>query len=636
MAYDNFVNNSTNVQFFSGTQTDLTPYIKGTTEAVEGAFYLTTDTQKLYVGRKNSTDNKVYAVQVSRGVTFVATSGDLPSATANDIEEGELYYITTTNVLAALKEKLPSTTPKTYEWVQINPPTGINSVNTSANTVSNTATVTTELATGAGIKSGDFKIAGGSNVTVTSSNDAVNGIGTVTIAAQDTTYSIGTAATTAGDTDGAKIGLKKDGASALDSQVNITGSGTVAVTSDANGNIDIHGPSFTGITVEGKAGTANGMSISVAGTDGDGAALNISGDVDPIVEYGDGTKSQAHFKKVTRNSTDYIIADLDVYTKAQADSAIDDAIDAKLATANAMTYKGVITSAEDLKAAIGANGAHNGDVYKVGALTTPFEVNGVQVDTGDLIILTGQENSSGQLLTNAATPAVVTATTTDAYLLGDPNNSIVGVCDLVPSGDEPELTASIVTAASGATTEAAAPNIALFDGKGGGTDSSTNILTTRFISGNKITVIGEATSNANKKSTGQDLKLTFNHQVTSRTNSTNETLTSASANATDDIGQNSYQLFVFSDPSALTADAYGHITGFKGKTITFRHNKINNPVISYGNHATDSNHAIVGISISDSIGNTASANLDVKSSTLAVSGDSTNNRLTVDLKWQTF
>ena len=636
MAYDNFVNNSTNVQFFSGTQTDLTPYIKGTTEAVEGAFYLTTDTQKLYVGRKNSTDNKVYAVQVSRGVTFVATSGDLPSATANDIEEGELYYITTTNVLAALKEKLPSTTPKTYEWVQINPPTGINSVNTSANTVSNTATVTTELATGAGIKSGDFKIAGGSNVTVTSSNDAVNGIGTVTIAAQDTIYSIGTAATTAGDTDGAKIGLKKDGASALDSQVNITGSGTVAVTSDANGNIDIHGPSFTGITVEGKSGTANGMSISVTGTDGDGTALNIAGDVDPIVEYGNGTKSQAHFKKVTRNSTDYIIADLDVYTKAQADSAIDDAIDAKLATANAMTYKGVITSAADLKAAIGTNGDHNGDVYKVGALTTPFEVNGVQVDTGDLIILTGQENSSGQLLTNAATPAVVTATTTDAYLLGDPNNSIVGVCDLVPSGDEPELTASIVTAANGATTEAAAPNIALFDGKSGGTDSSTNILTTRFISGNKITVIGEATSNANKKSTGQDLKLTFNHQVTSRTNSTNETLTSASANATDDIGQNSYQLFVFSDPSALTADAYGHITGFKGKTITFRHNKINNPVISYGNHATDSNHAIVGISISDSIGNTASANLDVKSSTLAVSGDSTNNRLTVDLKWQTF
>ena len=667
MAYSNFTNNSTNVQFFSGTQDNLTKYITGTYTAsdvqpVEGAFYLTTDTQRLYVGRKNTSDNnRVYAVQVSRGITFVSTSGDLPSA--SQYEEGDFYYIVDSNVLATLKEKLNngvSYSPKQYEWVQINPPTGINSVTTSAVVTAadhsaghdEIKTINTLINTAAGSQSGSFKVAAGNNIDISVDNVDNDTVGKLTISATDTTYSIGTAATTSGETDGATIGLKKNSGSTLDSSISVNGTGTVAVTSNGSGEITVHGPEFSNVTVVGKSGSANGMTISVNGTDGDGDNFTVSGDVDPLIEYGTtGNKSTAHFQKVTRSSTDYIIADLDVYTKAQADSAISDAITAQLATADAMTYKGVVTSATDLRNQIVANGgAHNGDVYKVGTITSAFDIDGVAVDTGDLIILTGTETNGQILINNSA----ITASTSPTLIVGDPEASpaVVGICELVPSGDEPEVTASLVTAAGGATgsttaqIEASAPRFSLFDGKkGSSVSNSTNILTTRFVTGNKITVSGVETTN--KYTGGQDLKLTFDHDTTTRTDSTTETLqnngtanavlTKAADGVADTIQDDSYELFVFSDPTqALTTDTYGHVTGLKGKKIVFKHNTISNPTISYNNHSTNSNHAIVGISIADAIGNTASASVNISSSSLTINGDSTNNKVTVDLKWQTF
>ena len=644
--YNDIAENSL-IRFLSGSQADLNTMIANGT-AAEGTFYLTNDTHKLYVGRRSKTDNtKVYPEQVSRGVTVVGTSDELPTpnpttaAVEGAIEEGELYYITNTNVLAALRKKAGSN-PVTYEWVQINPPTGISSVTTSANTAGNTATVITNISTAAGDQPGSFKLAGGDNVTLTSSNDTNTGVGTVTISATDTEYTAGTAATASGQTNGATIGLKKNDETTLDSSITISGSNTVAVTSTANGTVNVVGPTFTGISVNGKTGSATGMTISVNGSKGDGTDLNLSGDVDPIIEYGDGTKSAAHFQRVTRDSNNYIIADLDVYTKDQADTAIADAITSQLATANAMTYKGVVTSFEDLRTQIVANGgAHNGDVYKVGTISQTFAVNGVTVDTGDLIILTGNEATTGanagQILIN---DSPVSASTTSGSILG--TSSTNGICELVPSGDEPELTASIQTQAAGSSSEATAPNLALYDGKNNGNSSSTNILTTRFLSGNKITVKGEATSATNKKSTGQDLKLTFDHEATTRTDNSdvtvqnngtaNAVLTKAIANATDTIGQDGYELFVFSDPTqALTTDAYGHVTGFNGKKIVFKHNKISNPVVSYAN-----NSGIIGLSISDSINNTVTSQIKVASSTLSVLGDTQNNQLNVDLKWGTF
>jgi len=333
MAYSNFVNNETKIKFYSGLQADLTTKIT-TGGAEEGAFYLTTDTHRLYVGRKVAGSDPVVvkAVQVSKGVTFVASSGDLPTPSAADVEEGELYYITDTNILAALVRE-----GSVYKWTQINPPTGINTIEGNSTTSGNDVILTTEISTGSGASSsgkiGKTKFVAGSNITLTANGQETIGSGSsavtagkITIAATDTTYTLGSEATANGSTDGATIELciNGDATNASNTKINITGDGTAAVTSDASGNIVVHGPSFTGIAVEGKVYNANatnpestrGMVLSLTGSDGDGAALSASGNFDPIIEYGQsGSKSAAHFQKVTRSSTDYIIADLDVYTK---------------------------------------------------------------------------------------------------------------------------------------------------------------------------------------------------------------------------------------------------------------------------------------------------------------------------------
>jgi hypothetical protein len=121
--------------------------------AEEGTFYLTIDTHKLYIGRKSSTvkrtdaghtnDYKIIPEQVSRGVTVVESTTDLPTPTTpatwnpNDvpseaIEEGELFYVTNANILAALHW---DATNNRFEWKQINPPTGINAVTSTISAV---------------------------------------------------------------------------------------------------------------------------------------------------------------------------------------------------------------------------------------------------------------------------------------------------------------------------------------------------------------------------------------------------------------------------------------------------------------------------------------------------------------------
>ena len=255
MAYANFSQNNTKTQikFFSGSQADLTKYIKGTTEAIEGAFYLTTDTQKLYVGRKDQNDGKVYAVQVSRGVTFVSSSSQLPSVTANDIEEGELYYITSSNILAALKH-VPADNTVTpaisdhYEWVQINPPTGINTVSTSAVNESGTNNVilSTLISTAAGSKTGKTKFIAGNNITLTGGDTTLGespntfAAGTVTINATDTTYSIGTDATPNNKTEGI-IELRTNGntSDTHNTQVSIKGYSSTDTNGDDGTNLQV-------------------------------------------------------------------------------------------------------------------------------------------------------------------------------------------------------------------------------------------------------------------------------------------------------------------------------------------------------------------------------------------------------------
>ena len=325
-----------------------------------------------------------------------------------------------------------------------------------------------------------------------------------------------------------------------------------------------------------------------------------------------------------------------------------------------MTYKGIVTSASDLTTKVIANGgAHNGDVYKVGTVSTGFSVGEVNVQTGDLIILKGTEQAAdavafpGQILIGG-TGVTWDASANDGqggYTVNSSftTNALLGACELVPSGDEPKVVASTVAVENGSSTISSASRVELFDGKTG-TSDSTNILTTRYVNGNMITInAAHKTGNNNDpdwvKSTGKDIALTFNHNTVSRTDSTTATLenngtanailTKAALNAVDTIGKDdTYELFVFSNPStALTTDSYGHVTGLQGKKINFKHNRITSYTTEYGLNA---NNGLVSITSTDTIGATAIASFKIKSDTLSIVGDQTNHQLKVDLTWGTF
>lgn len=632
-----------NIQFLQGTQSDLNKLLPGggtstAGTAIEGAFYLTTDTHRLYVGRKVTTTTgsyeagKIYPEEVSTGISIVKDTGSLTDIAA-EAHDGDFYYIQENNILAVYEGG---------QWVQINAPTGIDKINTGVTRPSGNTTdaiVTTEIATQAGTKTGKLKFVAGSNVQLTPGTTDKSNIeyemGSMTISATDTTYAIGS--TTNSTNGNAKIGLKKNGGSSLESgAVVIKGSSTtgetVNVTSDASGNIVVSGPKFSSIGYGAATGANSnyGITTTLNYTDGAGSSKTVTGSIDPQISYGqDGSaKSTAHF--VQSGSGQPIIADLNVYTKAQADTAINNAITSQLATANAMTYKGTVTSAADLKAKIIANGgAHNGDVYKAGVLEPAFSVGGVTVQTGDLIILSGDE-TNGQIQIDSQNVSSTTST-----------DKILTICELIPSGDEPQVTAeATATNPNGGSTAQTGIRTTLYDGKKG-TSDQTNILTTRYLNGNKIKV-----SSVTSSTTGQDVTLTFTHEDTSRTDSTKETVQNAgTANAiirkstsddTDTIQNDGYELFVFSDPSeALLTDRHGHVTGLKGKTITFKHNKLSsNATMAYSTPST--NVGRVGFTLTDSLSNNTEGTIDFTSSTLTVVGDATNNQINVNLKWGTF
>ena len=625
--YDNLANDQ--VKFLQGTEAELALYLPNSTDtakrgaALEGAFYLTTDTHRLYIGRKVTTEGadygKVFPEEVSSGITTVANAGALGAA-AVQAKIGDFYYVLEGNILAVYEGPGEG-------WQQINSPSGIASINTAAQTSNGTVSTTISVNATGGGTDGYLHFVEGDNITLTSSNTAADAnnpaIANITIAAKDTTYAVGTAAPPSG-TDKAILGLKKDGGSTLEAtKVEISGANTVKVTSDSSNNITVTGPSFTGIGV--AAYSTDGFELSLQGTDGYGTALSVTGDLKPSIKYGQSTpKTEAKFASGS--------AVLDIYTKSETDTAISNAITSQLAGANAMTYMGTVNSETDLRSKIVANGAHKGDIYKV-VLTgsNTININGVDAATGDLIILDGTENSDGIITIGGN---VITTSTPTSTIC---NN----ICTLVPSGDEQVVTATVAAGSNSAN----GGTIQLLDSKNN--ISGVNILKTDVVGSDKILVqiANTTSSDTDINGNGTAGVLTVRHDTTNRTynatsnpNGDKNDLTLSTSSSTDTIGQNKVSFFVLSDTTGLKTDSYGHVTGIQGTKLTFTHNRVTNYITSYG---TSSSSGLIEIQSGDTIGSTATASFKLTSSTLTLSGTQDNNtpansNLAIDLVWGNF
>ena len=125
------------LRFLKGSQSGLDTLISNGQIKI-GAFYLTNDTNRLYIGK--ATDN---AELLNNGVQVVANVASLPSAPP--AIDGDFYYCKAENIFATYDKDKANTDGTTGGWVQINVDSYITSVTDTVTAASNIATVTTEV-----------------------------------------------------------------------------------------------------------------------------------------------------------------------------------------------------------------------------------------------------------------------------------------------------------------------------------------------------------------------------------------------------------------------------------------------------------------------------------------------------------
>ena len=636
ITYDSLA--SDKVAFLQGTQAQLNKYLpvsssseRGT--AVEGAFYLTTDTHRLYIGRKvsdaGSADNgKIFPVQVSAGITTVADAGELANV-STDGEKGDMYYIQDGNVLAVLE--IDSSGNRS--WVQVNPPTGIQTYTNGLSQIDAThVRLTSTIATQAqqnGTKTSIINYIAGQNITLTAAagtpGDGTNGVPPA-LTIDSAAYTAGTTATATGSHNGGTLGLFKDNGSTLDSSITISGdetttngTNTVTATTDSSGHITLQGPRLTSVAAD-SAYQGFNLKLNYYNPLTDSTTNTTPNNFDPIIQVGTNTTlngtaytpQSVHFSSGT--------ASLPVYTRDEVDSKITEFISAEFETANAMNYRGTVTSAADLVAKHTATGggsnAHKGDTYKVSTSNAAgFTISTDPADptvtatvyNGDLIILNGNESSDGTIPLNAV-----------AY-------------DVVPSGDEAQLGISYQAQLTGydSNDDPAISRLTFQDTK---TNGLGVIVNTRYQGSQYINVKSSYVAG------DKNFNLIFDHENVARTDST----TGLDTANNNDLHNNTYSFFMLESASGIATDAKGHVTGITGKTVQLRHNRISTIAGRYvvstsGSGITAMNTGSLRVNTTDLLGNTVVGDLNLTSSTLTFAApDSGTSSLNVELLWGSF
>ena len=367
------------------------------TGLVEGAFYLTTDTDKLYIcndGNKLSLLNQV--------VHSVANIPALPKIA--DAAVGEFYYCLAENVLATKKAAADES------WTQINADTdtkidkvtATTAVNSGIATVTTTVTSKTKAGVSDGGKTGSFKIKGAGDNTITREAD-----GTIVITGKNdnATYTLGTA-------EGGKIALKGAGTGATNTEITVKGAGDIAITSDAAGNLTVDGAKLkdaistatqnvTITSVKNEFAADGKFTTEVATAAGSKKAPAVT----PIIKLG---TNAAEYKFESGTAT------LPVYTKTEVDTKIDTYFKA----ADAMVYKGTVSDTVALPTAnvqrgwtfkVAAKGTYAGTTCKVGDLiiakvdaATPTDATWDVVPSGDDQTIVGDISNTGITISDNA------------------------------------------------------------------------------------------------------------------------------------------------------------------------------------------------------------------------------------------
>ena len=372
-----------NVQFLRGVHDSLPTGAK----IQDGAFYLTSDTNRLYVGKGTGTSAEL--VELNKSVTIVdyvssSSSGYTSTSTVlptSGVKEGQFYLAVNDNVLCVYHNN---------GWKQINKNTNTELTNSTANTSVTSGGVNTNKVivsnsisdTNGHSSTGSFSIKGGDNVTISNSGTEI------TIAAKDTTYDLESYAGT-GDEKGLKINdSDKVKFTASTNDVDLGKIEVTQATGAIGYSLTLTDQSNTGVSISngnGTAGNTQGFNIGVSDFNG-----TVKGSFDPQITVGSAAnkKTTQHYENGT--------AVLPVYTTTE----VDELITAKFKEADAMQYKGTIALSSDkgatttysaITSEANKSKINNGDTYKVIEAGT---YNTTTLKVGDLLIFNTDSNTT--------------------------------------------------------------------------------------------------------------------------------------------------------------------------------------------------------------------------------------------------
>ena len=314
--------------------------------AVDGAFYLTEDTHRLYAGIGTE------LVDLNKYIVMVNNQNDLPTT---NVQVGDFAYIKDSNILAVYTNENPE-----LPWVQINRNT--NTVNAdlafTGDNASDPGTLTLTLTDSEGkTVDANVQFLGTKGVDVTVGTD-----GTVTVEGNPYTLGVGYTETGDGGVTAMTVTLNSEDEEVTDTNFNITAGRNITFDKTTNG-IKINGTDAADFDDGASSLDVNGGTPELTITLSNSNSITLKDENSLYYTYGK-----------TGSATAYNQGKLDVYTTGEVDD--------KLKELNPMTYKGPVNSAS-LPTDVSI-----GDTYMA---SQPFTI---KLGTGNIISSTGKITAS--------------------------------------------------------------------------------------------------------------------------------------------------------------------------------------------------------------------------------------------------
>lgn len=349
---------TTNVSFLRGLHASLP-----TSGAIDGAFYLTTDSNRLFVGKSDGT-----LADLNKYINIVEKTSDINITTA---QVGDFYYVKDQNLLVVCE--LDGNSKK---FTLINQNTDTTNVTATA---AYTVTAENDVATveynysvvdsedGSVSAKDSFTITGGDNINVSASGK------NITIDGAEYDLKVVTDPAATGEVDSVTLQLTNSLNPGLTSSATFKAGSNVTLSKDSSGNIVIDS-SFNNTTIKSISTDLNDdgtISVTIIDSDDTPHTSSKSG----VISFGVGEET------FLPGSV------LPVYNK--------DEIDKKLNGLNAMVYRGTV-GAGGTVSSLPTSEVSAGDTYLVVG-SNEIVGSGNTGHAGDLFIATGTEGADGYL-----------------------------------------------------------------------------------------------------------------------------------------------------------------------------------------------------------------------------------------------